>query len=258
MTPSEIPRRARYGDGVFRRRIRVETLAREGAGALVLGALEDDFHHFRARVRHDGSRVVEVRGEGVRTPWTTCAGAVDPLAALRGAPVDGALSRVAGACDPRLQCTHLFDAAVLAVAVTARGHDARCYDAAIPDRRDGRTRVTLARDGEPLLAWDVDGMRVEGPEPFADRPLAGGFLAWCEAELDPELAEAAFVLRRALFIGLGRQYDFERIERASDFAAMTGTACHTFQPGRVEGASRVHGTVRELSDVDFDALAPSE
>ena len=61
-------------------------------------------------------------------------------------------------------------------------------------------------------------------------------------------------VRRAVFIGLGRHYDFDRIPRAGGFAGVAGR-CHTFNEERIEEAARVHGTVRNLRDVDPDTLA---
>ena len=161
---------------------------------------------------------------------------------------------VAHHADIRLQCTHLYDAAVLAVANAARGHASRIYDATIPDRDGDRARVTLARDGATVLAWHVDGMQITGPAPYAGQGMLAGFVKWCYATLDVEEAEAAQVLRRAVFIGLGRHYDFDRIPRAGGFAGVAGR-CHTFNEERIDEAARVHGTVRTLRDVDPDTLA---
>ena len=156
--------------------------------------------------------------------------------------------------DVRLQCTHLYDAAVLAVANAARGHARRVYDATIPDRNDGRARVVLARDGATVLEWQVEGMQITEPAPYTGQGLLAGFVKWCYATLDLEAAEAAQVLRRALFIGLGRQYDFDRIPHAGNFAGVAGR-CHTFNDDRIAEAERVHGTVRDLRDVEPSTLA---
>jgi len=250
----DVPRIPDYGSGVYRRRIRIELIEVRGQGGVVVGELEDDFHHFRAYVTHDGSKVTAIEGEGLRIPWTTCADAGDPLDALRGAPLLPSAADVARHADVRLQCTHLYDAAVLAVANAARGHARRVYDATIPDRNDGRAGVTLACNGTSVLEWQMDGMQITEPAPYAGQGLLAGFVRWCNATLDVETAEAAQVLRRALFIGLGRQYDFDRIPRAGDFAGVAGR-CHTFNDGRIEQAGRVPGTVRNLRDVAPDTLA---
>jgi len=247
-----VPLRSDYGHGSYRRCIVLEA----GPGR-ARGELADDFHHFAATLDHDGAAVTAVRGEAIRVPWTTCPGAVDPLRHLVGAPLRADASAVARHADPRLQCTHLYDAACLAVACAARqaatgdASARRRYDFTLPDRRDGRTRPTLLRDGRPLLAWTVAGLAVEDAEPavFGGRALMGaGWHALVDSLEDPDLAEAAFVMRRAVFIGLGRQYDFERIPRASAFAPVVGAACHTFGAGRVDEALRVAGSVRDFHD----------
>ena len=92
-------------------------------------------------------------------------------------------------------------------------------------------------------------------EPFAGRSLLGDFLPWCAETFDLEGIEAAQVLRRALFIGLGRQYDFERIPVAEGFASLAGGACHTFQPGRMETGFRVRGSVRNWTEADAEDMA---
>jgi hypothetical protein len=94
------------------------------------------------------------------------------------------------------------------------------------------------------MTWTVGTNIVEGPEPYAGRSLGRGFLAWAEAELDPETAEAAIVLRRGCSISMGRLMDLDEYERASDIeAAMVGT-CHTFSVGVMEQALRVKGSSR--------------
>lgn len=244
---SELPLLPGYGEGVYRRRIRLE--ARPGR---VLGELQDDFHHFAVVLHHDGRRVGEVRGGGLRVPWTACNGAVPVVGSLRGLAV-GASGRAAAAhSDPRRHCTHLFDLAALAAAHAGR-QGARAYDVSIPDRRDGRTRARLDRDGHRLLEWDLAGDRIEGPPPFAGRAVSSGQLVRWADEQGEDPAEAIRVLRRAVFISMGRRYDFERMSRADAFATRVGAACHTFSPERVQGALRNPGTCRDFG-ADPDAI----
>ncbi len=212
------------------------------------GRLEDDFHHFEVELGHDGARVSSLTGGAVRFPWTTCPGAVSPLARLDGMPLGRSLRTIARQTDPRAQCTHLFDLACLAVTLAARGGDAITYEIAVPDRRGLRTHATLSRDGAPLLAWELEGVRVESPPPYAGRSLAGGgFAEWTETELDPDTAEAAQVLRRAAVISWGRRYDFDRIPNARIFQTQAGGACFTFTEERVDEGQRVLGSVRDLT-----------
>jgi hypothetical protein len=239
-----------YGSGVYRREVSV----RMPQPGTAVGEVIDDFHHFRASVHHDGARVTAAHGEALRHPWTTCAGASLPLRRLEGMPLAGAgsLRAAAGHTNWRAQCTHLFDAAALAIARSARGAGPVTYRIAAPDLRDGRGSIELQRDGRPLLAWNLDGVRITGPEPYADRLLRGGGLAdWAEAELDAELAEAVLVLQRAATISIARTIDLERIDRADGVQPRNPMGqCHTYTPGTVEHAWRMRGSVRNLTGVD--------
>jgi hypothetical protein len=232
-----------YGEGVYRRRIEL------AAGASrVTADLEDDFHRMRVEVAHDGERVLSVDGESSRFPWTECPGALVPLRSLRGVALTTRPTAASGGVNPRENCTHLFDLATLAVVHAAAGRERRRYDVCVPDRIDNRTRVTLARDGEPLLAWDVAGSEITGPPPFAGRSLRGSqFLRWAETELDADTAEAAIVLRRGVFIAAGRINDLDGAQSAAALMKWTRGTCHAFTPGIAETADRVRGSSREFT-----------
>lgn len=236
--------------GAYRRRIRLTP-----DGHTVEGELEDDFHHFGVVITHDGERVTAVEGDAVRFPWTTCPGAVAELAPLVGARLSARPTAVGEVMPARQNCTHLFDLAGLAVAHAARGaDDLRQYDVTVPDRdEDGRSQVTLQRDGEQVLAWTVVWNRIEAPEPYAGRQLKGSFLAWAESELEPEEAEAAIVLRRACHISWGRAQDLDRYRAADELLEVMSGTCFTFQPDRAVAGHRVLGSIRDFTDAP-DAL----
>jgi Protein of unknown function (DUF2889) len=222
----------------YRRRIR---LAAPAPGA-VEAELEDDFHHFRVRLEHDGRRVTAIAGGAERFPWTTCGQATGPLAGLVGAPLAERSSAIAAHLPARANCTHLYDLAGLALA--HRGVDRR-YHVVVPDRVDGATTATLDRDGKRRLAWQVRNHTIVAPEPFAGRTLrGGGFIQWADATFGPDEAEAAIVLRRALAISYGRQQDLDAYHTAAELPFMTGT-CFTFQAERMPVALRVKGSTRD-------------
>ena len=77
-TPS-IQRRADYGNGCYRRAIKLE-----GDPASVRGELVDDFHHFAVDLRVDAGHVQEITGEDIRVPWTTCPGVATEFASVVG------------------------------------------------------------------------------------------------------------------------------------------------------------------------------
>jgi hypothetical protein len=233
MRRAAVPLRESYGRGTFHRQIRL--ISEPGA---VRGELEDDFHHFRALLRHDGRRVLQVEGEGVRFPWTTCPDAIGAVDALATRALSSSLRQTVRGIDPRSQCTHLLDLASLAISHASSGRERRHYDIAIPDRIRGRTRASLHRDGKELLFWELDGYAIAAPERFENRSIVErGFPAWLESALGRDDAEAALVLRRTCIISLGRRYDFDRIQDASAFGAAIGGGCYTFSP-QVVGRAR--------------------
>lgn len=220
----------------------------------IRGDMEDDFHRFGVTLRHDGQRVVEVVGDGVRFPWTTCPAAVEPLRALAGAPLSTRLSALGEYAPARQNCTHLFDLSGLAVAHAARGSGGtRTYDVAIPDRDGKRTHPELWRDGELLFRWSVAGRQLVGPPPFENVGLRGGFIAWAEEALDADTAEAASILRRACDISFGRSMDLDVFETADMLGDPVRGTCYSFQPGMIEQAVRVKGQTRDFTN-DADGL----
>jgi hypothetical protein len=240
---------ARYGEGVFRRRIR---LVRPEPG-LVVGELEDDFHHFRVRLRHDADHVVEAVGESPRSPWATCADGNRRIALIAGLALSPDATAPGAVADARLQCTHTFDLAGMCVAHAWRqlhgGAPRRQYDCAVPDTyASGRDPVTCLRDGEPLLTWRMDGTTIVEPDPFTGATLGGGFLRFCRDTLDADTAEAAIALRRAVYISAGRRQQHDWFRTAGEVAgALIGT-CHTYQPGVVEVSFRRRGTQLDFTD----------
>ena len=237
------PERLPYGEGIYRRRILLVA-----ANGHVTADLEDDFHRYRVEIEHDGGQVGAVRGDAGRYPWSECGNSLMPLQAFQGTPLSTSLRATSRRANPRENCTHVFDLAVLAVAHAAAGRARRQYDIAVPDRADDVTRATLQRDGEPVLAWDLHGSEVSNPPPYAGRELRGpGLARWAEAELDPDTAEAAIVLRRGSFIANGRLGDFDGAPNASVLLPWAENSCHSFTRGIAEKALRIRGSTREFT-----------
>ena len=252
MNPHAARERLPYGEGVFRRRYRLRAEPDR-----VVADMEDDFHRFRVLLSHDGEHVTQVEGEAYRYPWTACPGATTPLRALTGMALSERFSAGAERTNPRVNCTHLFDLASLAVTHAAGKRELRQYDLVVPDRdARGCTHPTLQRDGAQVLSWDVESTEIVAPAPFAGQGLRGsGFLAWAEAHLDAETAEAALLLRRSLFIAMGRVRDLDEAAAASAYMGVARGSCHSFTPGIAEGALRVRGTSLEFSSAPHALLA---
>ena len=140
----------------YRRRIVVNP--EHGA---VTAILEDDFHHMRVTLRHDGEMVLAIEPEMLRWPWSTCPGAQARLIeTFRGLP----LAEVSARRDKRLNCTHLHDLAVLAA---AHAHDSAELRYAIEadDPVQGEVEQRLWRNDVPLLVWrERDGQLTAPPE----------------------------------------------------------------------------------------------
>ncbi len=234
--------------GTFRRAISLESSRGE-----VRGELADDFHHFAVRLAHDEERATAVEGESLRVPWSTCPGAVEPLRRMVGAPLSDRILDVFQHTRPREQCTHLHDLACLALTHAARGETQRRYEVALPDRIQDATEAVLRRDGEELLRWGLQGNRIESASPgiFDGLSLATyPFLDFLIDELRelPAIAEAAWILQRAIFVGAGRRRDFEGRYEAKELAAVLGNACYALSPERVDEAKRVGDNLRDFSD----------
>ncbi len=226
---------------IYRRHIRLDAHGRQ-----VVGELADDAQHFRIRLRHDGARVTSVDGEAVRHPWSTCSEALAPLRGLEGMRLSRRCTAVGDVANARQQCTHWFDLAGLAVAHAAAGRASREYRCAVSGAPGEAATATLERDGEPLLAWRLDGTTIRGEPPFDGRNLRGAFLAWAEQTLDPDLAEAATVLRRASYISPVRFYELDLFERASDVQPVTGQ-CYTYTEGTAQRSQRQRGSKRDYT-----------
>lgn len=206
--------------------------------------VEDDFHHFRVTLHHDGARVATLESASPRFPWSLCPAAGLELRALVGSALDKDMTGSFRIADARLQCTHQFDLAALAIANAARGTVTRRYDMVVPDTEDGRRHATLARDGTPLLDWALDGYAIAAPPPWSGRGLGGGFTAWVAESLDADMAEAALVLRRAIFISGGRGMA-ERLDRMAHAPDRGG--CWVQQPEQAVKARREIGSTQDFT-----------
>jgi hypothetical protein len=250
LDPSASPTYFPYGR--YRRRIRVVA----PDAHTVVGGLEDDQHYFTVHLEHDGARVVALTSASVRAPWSTCPAAGAQLQALVGTPLSDRCIAVAGRTRSDQHCTHQLDIATLAVAhaarVSAGGATRRQYDVVVPfGLLDGQRHVvTLARDGEPLLEWEMEGGRIVAPPPYSE--ATGGFARWADASFDADGAEAAVVLKRACSIGMSRGLDLDSYDTLSEMPGLR-PVCWSMQPDRAPVAFRNRGLIRDY-DSRPDAL----
>jgi len=224
--------------GSLHRTVRVAV--RDGEARAVV---EDDFHHFRVTIGHTGGVVTRAEAEAFRFPFSLCPAAGERLGEIVGMTVTPLMADVFRRTDARMQCTHQFDLAAVAVAAAARGTPRR-YDIEVPDPVDGSTVATLDRDGTRIMDWRVESYAIAAPARFGGISLGAGFTEWVTANLDVEQAEAALVLRRGVFISRGRAI-LEALDRAPH--AMTTGGCWVQQPGRSRTAMREVGSARDFT-----------
>jgi len=222
--------------GVLRRRIGL--VAHQGE---VRAAVEDDYHHFRIRLRHDGKTVTGVQSETLRIPWSACAFAGDDWSKVIGAPIRERSSAIASYAEMRHFCTHMFELAGLAIAAVADGVARRSYEMAVPYGTRRAEPARLWRDGELHLTWLTDGKLIHGPDPYAGVPVGPGFAAWAQTRLSVAEGEAALVLRRAVVISSGRTSNLDAMAHSH-----AGGGCYATQPERAPQALRVVGSTEDF------------
>jgi hypothetical protein len=212
--------------------------------------MEDNFHHFAVRLRHDGGKVVSVDAISRRTPWSTCAAASTKLQALVGQNLVSRSSGIGDMLSMRMQCTHMFDLAGLALAAAANGVLHRVYQATVTLRHPlpargaphtGQCMAVLCRDGGEVLHWVVEDQAIVSPE---SRSLLRGFRAWTET-LPIREAEDALVLRRAVDVSGGLSVDLDGI--ASPLELDMPAVCHSYQPDQAVLARRHKGMSRDFT-----------
>lgn len=213
------------------------------APGLVRAGIEDDFHHFRVTLRHDGAHVTSVEGAALRYPWLTCPGASDGLERLRGAPIGTAAPRHPDAFDRFHQCTHQLELALFAIAQAARGVSRR-YDLTVADPDGEGLRVaTVERDGETVETWRMKGEELVSPPELA-RMAVRSLRPWAEA-LDDDRYERVAMLRRCLQVAAGRMLR-SRPDLAADLPGARN-ACYAFQDVRARQGSFIRESVRDFS-----------
>ena len=183
-------------EGALRRRIELRTRVAEDGSGEARGALEDDYHHFRVSLRHDGRQVTHTDSGALRFPYVTCPAAGGELTRLVGMALSSVANSVVLHTDAKLHCTHMLDLAGLAVAAAARGIARRTYDCTVPDRIEGVTHPALERDGAPVLRWTVDRAVILSPAPYADRELRAGFAGWALRTLAEDEVDVWSLLHR--------------------------------------------------------------
>ena len=216
----------------FRRRFRITP-----AAGMVQAAVEDDFHRMQVTIRHRDGVALSIESDVLRAPWTTCPSASDQLVKTF---TNVALTDFATRGEKRANCTHLHDLATLAAAHAA-DREPLVYDILVSDVFEGRRGSELRRNGESIMRWTLNGMKIERPAELAGAGLdqLGPWIA----SLEPPMQEAARVFRWGNMIAHGRAIP---LAQQSDAMRMPLGNCYSFQPERRTHAQRV-GEIRDFS-----------
>lgn len=240
----------RYGNGVFRRRVRL--INQSG----VVGAeLEDNSHGFRLRVEHDGMKVTAITVESLRIPLSTCMESERPLKNLVGCALATSWGEFQQWAPASANCTHLRDLAWWSLAHARRNEPVRDYQIAVTDEGIKPAECSLWRNGELILRWHVAEGLVVAPEEIATRSLRSGFSAWAMPIFQGDAFEAAAVLQRGYLVAGGRRLDKQALagEHALKFTRMRG-ACYTYSPGAVERATYSTDSERDFTNTPESLL----
>lgn len=231
-----IPREEQRG---FRRRLRITP-----ERGRVCCELEDDFHCMSVVVHHENGRASRVEPAMRRAPWSTCPGAEAQLVeTFTGA----LLAEFAALGDKQVNCTHLYDLALLAAAHASDGSPT-VYDIWVSDPCENRRRAELRCDGTTILSWVESGFSIEEPEELAGENL-WDLRAWLASQ-EPAMREAARLLRWGNMLANGRTIP---LSDQSDATKMPPN-CYTFQPERAQVAQRV-GDIKNFGPGGEEPLA---
>jgi hypothetical protein len=212
----------------------------------MLAELEDDFHHLRVTLEHAGGVVTGIGHTTLRYPWSLCPTAGGQLQTLVGKPLKCELRAALAQGDIRMNCTHLFDLACLAMTAAARGIARRRYDMTVDIVDPAQRTATLARDDGLQLAWKIQGSEITDPVPFTGIGLKRGFVDWAAETLALDEAEAAILLRRAVFVSGGLRRDLDKVRNAAEGARTIG-GCFVMREGIAERALRMQGSTRDFT-----------
>ena len=243
-----------FGSGLCRRRVRLRNLGPE----LTVGELEDDFHHFRVELHHDGETIRAVRAMPLRGPWTTCMEVGEPLREIEGKPLSSRSTTIGTYAAATSNCTHLFDLTGLAIAQATRSTALRQYDMLITDPSAGLRELVIWRDGERVFRWTVGDSGIVSPSDYVDVPMFAKFIPWAEQNLSLDEAEAAIALRRMLHIAVGREINIDDFATPNEHVGGPTGRCYSYTPEVAVRAVRRPDSSRDFVDESDAALLLSD
>ena len=240
-----------YGNGMYRRRVRLQNIDKR----TVLAEMEDDQHGFRIVLNHDGQAIDAIRVESLRIPMTTCGGASEVLAQLAGVPLSDSPRSLAAHSNPRSHCTHQFDLLGLAVTHALRDDATRQYDIAIHDAVDGVQRVVGEIDGVTVFDWQLRGHTIETDGIWQNISVQKGFAQWAEQHLPQVQLELALVVQRGMLVSTPRRVLIEPMEGMGLLDdPMTKGVCYSYSEPVIRNAIRYGSNNRNFTDAPEQLL----
>lgn len=219
---------------------------RHGDGT-VSGTLSDNNHAMWVRLHHSGGAVTAIDGGFHRWPTTGCLGAAGVLQELVGSPIAATRAELVAGGRARRNCTHLYDLALLALAMAKRPLGDRLWDAVVPDAVDGGTIASIALDEVRVLRWPLRDQIIV-PDNDAPQSLLSGFTPWALARYSGDALEGAHILRMAAFTARARAHITDDQPRPlRDFPERRG-ACFAYSPPQVDEAIHRLNVVRDFSN----------
>ncbi len=247
-----------YGNGVFRRRIRL-TRKGDAHSGQVHGALEDCNHGFQSTVIYNNDQIMDIRPQFMRIPFTTCDGAYRPLQNLIGAHVGSTPAELLAIAHPLSNCTHLHDLTLLAIAHSQRKEEIVQYDVEVTDAVNGISDLRVWRsvnNGKKMLMhyWQSLNYAITSPPELKDKPLFMGFSRWANEAFKDIENEAAFVLQKGNLVSIGRMLDVNAMTGSRAKDENDRVACFTYSPENSSNAIRIGGTVRDFTHTEEQLL----
>ncbi len=256
--PGKFKLNPHYGNGAFRRRIR---LGRNGDSqqGQVQGALEDCNHGFQSTIFYKDGKVADIKPQFMRIPFTTCDGAWQPLQKLLGVSVAATPAELLAIAPPLSNCTHLHDLTLLAIAHTQRTVSIVQYDVEVTDAVNGVSDLRVWRtedDKHSQLVhhWQSCHYAVSSPAELKDKPLFMGFSRWANEKFSGIENEAAFVLQKGNLVSIGRMLDVQAMTGSRAIDENDRVACFTYSPQNASQAIRLGNTVRDFTDTPEQLL----
>lgn len=256
--PDKFKMNPHYGNGVYRRRIR---LLRDGDAhhGSVHGALEDCNHGFQSTVFYAKGKISVIKPQFMRIPFTTCDGAYKPLQNLVGAAVSSTPAQLLAIAPPLSNCTHLHDLTLLAIAHSQSPNNMVQYDVEVTDAIDGISqlrvwRTTESTDKQLLHHWQSCNYQITLPIALKDKPLFAGFSRWANETFQGIENEAAFVLQKGNLVSIGRMLDVNNMTGSRAKDENDRVACFTYSPENSVHAYRIAGTVRDFTHTEEQLL----